>query len=81
MKMMVQHNLKNPEGLKKGDILIFDGKKFDVITTKDIVSGIKKEIKALEEKVQMLDQQNKKLKEQVNQRQKRFLGAFVKKVK
>lgn len=79
--MMVQHNLKNPEGLKKGDILIFDGKKFDVITTKDIVSEVKKEIKALEEKVQMLDQQNKKLKEQVNQRQKRFLGAFVKKVK
>lgn len=79
--MTVQHNLKNPEGLKKGDILIFDGKKFDVVTIEDIVSEVKKEIKALEQKVQMLDQQNKKLKEQVNQRQKRFLGAFVKKVK
>lgn len=79
--MTVQHNLKNPEGLKKGDILIFDGKKFDVVTIEDIVSEVKKEIKALEQKVQMLDQQNKKLKEQVNQRQKRFLGAFIKKVK
>ena len=79
--MTVQYNLKNPEGLKKGDILIFDGKKMDVITIEKITQDLRKELKALEQKFEVLQQQNIKLKEQVNQRQKRFLGAFVKKVK
>lgn len=79
--MTVQYNLKNPEGLKKGDILIFDGKKMDVITIQEITQELRKELKALEQKFEVLQQQNTKLKEQVNQRQKRFLGAFVKKVK
>lgn len=79
--MTVQYNLKNPEGLKQGDILIFDGKKFDVVTIEGITKEVKKEMKALQNKIEMLHQENIKLKEQVNQRQKRFLGAFVKKVK
>ena len=79
--MTVQYNLKNPEGLKKGDILIFDGKKMDVITIEKITQDLRKDFKALEQKFEVLQQQNIKLKEQVNQRQKRFLGAFVKKVK
>jgi uncharacterized Zn finger protein len=79
--MTVQYNLKNPEGLKQGDILIFDGKKFDVVTIEGITKEVKKEMKALQNKIEMLHQENIKLKEQVNRRQKRFLGAFVKKVK
>lgn len=79
--MTVQYNLKNPEGLKKGDILIFDGKKMDVITIEKITQELRKELKALEKKFEVLQQQNTKLKEQVNRRQKRFLGAFIKKVK
>jgi chaperonin cofactor prefoldin len=79
--MTVQYNLKNPEGLKKGDILIFDGKKFDVITKEQIVKDLHKEFEALKQEVEMLRNQTNQIKVQVNQRQKRFLGAFVKKVK
>lgn len=79
--MTVQYNLKNPEGLKKGDILIFDGKKFDVITKEQIVKDLHKEFQALKQEVEMLRNQTNQIKVQVNQRQKRFLGAFVKKVK
>lgn len=79
--MTVQYNLKNPDGLKKGDILVFDGKKFDVITKEQIIKDLQKEFQALKQEVEMLRNQTNQIKVQVNQKQKRFLGAFVKKVK
>ena len=79
--MTVQYNLKNPEGLKKGDILIFDGKKMDVITKDQIVKDLQKEFDKLKEEFEILRNQTKNIKEQVNQRQKRFLSNFIKKVK
>lgn len=79
--MTVQYNLKNPEGLKKGDILIFDGKKMDVITKEQIVKDLQNEFDKLKNEFEVLRNQTKNIKEQVNRRQKRFLGAFLKKVK
>lgn len=79
--MTVQYNLKNPEGLKKGDILIFDGKKMDVITKEQIVKDLQKEFDKLRQEFELLKNQTQQIKEQVNQRQKRFLGTFIKKVK
>lgn len=79
--MTVQYNLKNPEGLKKGDILIFDGKKMDVITKEQIVKDLQNEFDKLKNEFEVLKNQTKNIKDQVNLRQKRFLGAFLKKVK
>ena len=79
--MVIQINVKNPEGLKQGDILIFDGKKFDVVTKEQIVEDLKKDFKKIQNEIVLLKQQNEKIREQVNQRQKRFLSAFVKRGK
>lgn len=79
--MKVQYNLKDPEGLKKGDILIFDGKKMDVITKEQIVEDMQKQINLLKSEMDNLKIKYNSIKEQVNKRQKRFLSAFVKEVK
>lgn len=79
--MKVQYNLKNPEGLKKGDILIFDGKKMDIITKEQIVEDMQKQINLLKSEMDNLKIKYNSIKEQVNKRQKRFLSAFVKEVK
>lgn len=76
--MVIQINVKNPEGLKDGDILIYDGKNFNVITKAQITLEVEKQIKKLENEVKMLKQQVEKTKESVNNRQKRFIKAFVK---
>lgn len=79
--MTVQYNLKNPEGLKQGDILIFDGKKMDVITKEQIVADMQKQINQLKIELDNLKLKHNSIKDQVNKRQKRFLGAFIKGVK
>lgn len=79
--MTVQYNLKNPEGLKKGDILIFDGKKFDVITKDEIIRSLEKQISDLKTEIEVINQRTKIVLEKVNERNKKFLSAFVKEVK
>jgi len=79
--MTVQHNLKNPEGLKKGEMLIFDGKKFDVITKEQIVVETKREFEKLKQEVELLRSQVLSIRDQVRKKQKRFLKSFIREVK
>jgi len=79
--MTVQHNLKNPEGLKKGEMLIFDGKKFDVITKEQIVVETRREFEKLKQEVELLRSQVLSIRDQVRKKQKRFLKSFIREVK
>jgi chaperonin cofactor prefoldin len=79
--MTIQFNVKNPEGIKSGDLLIYNGKNFEVITKKEIVSDLQKDLEKLKNEIEILKQQSIKVKETVNTRQKRFLKAFLKEVK
>lgn len=76
--MVIQISVKNPEGLKKGDILVFDGKSFDVITKEEIIKEIKKDLKALEDKVEGAVVSIHNTRNAIKLRQKRFIEAFVK---
>jgi negative regulator of sigma E activity len=76
--MVIQINVKNPDNLKKGDLLVFDGEKFDVITKDDIVSELKKEVELLRQEVESSVLVVKNTKNAIKLRQHRFLKAFVK---
>lgn len=76
--MVVQINVKNPDKLKKGDILIFDGEKFDVITVEQITKDLLKSISKMEEEIVMLNDKMKKTRQETLIRQKRFVKAFMK---
>jgi hypothetical protein len=79
--MTIQFNIKNPEGLKQGELLIYNGKKFEAIKKEHLLEGVMKDFAVLKKEFEMLREQTRVLKEQINKRQKRFLGAFVKEVK
>lgn len=76
--MVVQINVKNPDKLKKGDILIFDGEKFDVITVEQITKDLLKSISKMEEEIVMLNDKMKKTRQETLIRQRRFVQAFMK---
>jgi uncharacterized coiled-coil protein SlyX len=78
--MTLQFNLKNPEGLKKGDILVYDGKKFDVTTKEQIIHDLEKQLSELRTEIEIINKRTKMVLEKVNERNKRFLSAFVKEV-
>lgn len=79
--MTIQFNIKDPEGLKEGQLLIYNGKKFEAISKDHLLEGVMKDFAVLKREFEMLREQTKVLKKQINKRQKRFLGAFVKEVK
>jgi chaperonin cofactor prefoldin len=79
--MTTQFNIKNPEGLKAGDILIYDGKKFDVITKEKIVQDLQKQISELKTEIEVINNRTKIVLEKINERNRRFLSAFVREVK
>ena len=76
--MTIQINVKNPDNLKKGDLLVFDGEKFDVITKDDIIRELKKEVELLRQEVESSVLVVKNTKNAIKLRQQRFLKAFVK---
>ena len=80
LKMVIQINVKNPEGLKKGDLLIYNGKNFDAISQDDIIKGLLKDMQGLKTEIKSLQSQVKNAKEKMNKTQKGFLKAFVKEV-
>ena len=76
--MVIQINVKNPEGLKKGDILIFDGDKFDVITKEEIIKELKKEINELKARVEGTEVLVHNTRNGIKSRFNRFVNAFMK---
>ena len=78
--MVIQLNVKNPEGIKKGYALVYNGKNWDAIPKEDITKDLLKEIKDLANEVGILKSQVKKAKQDLDAKQKGFLKAFVKEV-
>jgi Ni2+-binding GTPase involved in maturation of urease and hydrogenase len=76
--MVVQISVKNPENLKKGDILIYDGQKFSVITKEDIVKDVVKDMDKMKIDFENLIHAFKNTKESVKQKQNNFFKAFLK---
>lgn len=76
--MVIQINVKNPDKIKKGDILIYDGEKFDIITQEDILRDIKKDIEKIKNDVQITIDSTNKARENIKNRQYRFVKAFLK---
>lgn len=79
--MVIQINVNNPQGLKKGEMIIFDGKEFHAITKEQIIGDLKKQIKKLQEEIEAVKAKTITTRKQVNKRQRRFLQSFIKEVK
>ena len=79
--MTIQFNIKDPEGLKEGQLLIYNGKKFEGIERIHLFEGIYKDFLQLRKEYEMLESKVRVLQKKINKRQKRFLSAFVRKVK
>lgn len=79
--MTIQFNIKDPEGLKEGELLIYNGKKFEAIKKEHLLEGVYKDFFELRKDFKLLEQRVAVLKKQINKRQKGFLSAFVRKVK
>ena len=79
--MVIQINVSNPQGLKEGEMIIYDGKEFKSITKSDIIGNLEKEISKRKEEVESLKSKMIQTKKQVNERQRKFLKSFIKEVK
>ena len=79
--MVIQFNIKDPEGLKEGELLVYNGKKFEAISRQHLFEGVYKDFFKLRNDYKLLEQKVKILQKQINKRQKRFLSSFVRKVK
>jgi hypothetical protein len=76
--MVVQISIKNPDGLKDGDILIFKGGKFDKITKDELLKDVLKELQSLKQKYEHLEGFTEKMMQSINNKQKSFIQAFMK---
>ena len=80
--MVIQINVKDPEKLEKGDVLVYAGnEKFEVVKKEDLIKPLQLKIDQLEQEISFLRDQTKKIREKTNQKLKGFLRAFVKEIK
>lgn len=75
--MIVQFSIRNPEDLKKGAMLIFNGKNFDKITVEEINQKLVKEVETLKNEVDSLKKSNKMFQENFDKKINSFIKAFV----
>ena len=80
--MVIQINVKDPEKLDKGDVLVYGGnEKFDVVKREELTKPLELKIAQLEKEVIFLKEQATKVKDKTNQKLKSFMIAFAKKEK
>jgi hypothetical protein len=75
--MVIQINVKNPENLKKGDILIYNGENFDTITKEYIIKEIKQDVEEMKITVQNISHSFKNTKDVLKKKQNNFFKAFL----
>jgi chaperonin cofactor prefoldin len=78
--MTIQIDVKNPEKLKKGDLLVYNGKTFDAISQDEVIKDLLKDMSDLKKEMSVLQSQFKSAKEKLKNTQIGFLKAFVKEV-
>jgi uncharacterized small protein (DUF1192 family) len=78
--MVIQINVRNPEKLEKGDVLVYGGnEKFDVVKREELTKPLELRIAQLEQEITFLKAQATKVKDKTNQKLKNFMIAFAKK--
>ena len=78
--MVIQINVKDPEKLAKGDVLVYAGnEKFDVVKKEELTKSLEIKIANLEQEIIFLKQQATKVKDKTNQKLRNFVLAFAKK--
>lgn len=80
--MVIQINVKDPEKLEKGDVLIYSGnEKFEVLKREELTKSLEAKITELEQKLAVVQSQVVTVKNKTNQKLKNFMIAFIKKEK
>jgi multidrug resistance efflux pump len=80
--MVIQINVKNPEKLEKGDVLVYAGnEKFEVVKKEELIKPLEIKIAQLEQEIVFLKAQATNVKDKTNQKLKNFMLAFAKKEK
>ena len=80
--MVIQINVRDPEKLEKGDVLVYAGNsKFDVLKKEELTKPLELKIAQLEQEIIFLKSQATKVKDKTNQKLKNFMLAFAKKEK
>jgi cell division protein FtsB len=80
--MVIQINVKDPEKLDKGDVLVYAGNsKFDVVKKEELTKSLELKIAQLEQEIVFLKNQATKVKDKTNQKLRNFVLAFAKKEK
>lgn len=80
--MVIQINVKNPEKLAKGDVLVYAGnEKFEVVKKEELTKPLELKIAQLEQEIGFLKAQATNVKDKTNQKLKNFMLAFAKKEK
>lgn len=80
--MVIQINVRDPEKLAKGDVLVYAGNsKFDVVKKEELTKPLELKIAQLEQEIIFLKSQATKVKDKTNQKLKNFMLAFAKKEK
>jgi hypothetical protein len=80
--MVIQINVKNPEKLEKGDVLVYAGnEKFEVVKKEELTKPLEIKIAQLEQDIVFLKAQATNVKDKTNQKLKNFMLAFAKKEK
>jgi hypothetical protein len=80
--MVIQINVRDPEKLAKGDVLVYAGNsKFDVLKKEELTKPLELKIAQLEQEIIFLKSQATKVKDKTNQKLKNFMLAFAKKEK
>ena len=80
--MVIQINVRDPEKLAKGDVLVYAGnEKFDVVKVAELTKPLELKIAQLEQEIVFLKAQATVVKDKTNKKIKGFLKAFVKEIK
>lgn len=80
--MVIQINVRDPEKLEKGDVLVYAGnEKFDVVKKEELTKSMEQKIAQLEQEIAFLKEQATLVKDKTNKKIKGFLKAFVKEIK